>query len=170
MVFRRRMQPPINSIKHYVGQPKFTLALGTSSSLELVDVVPAPVNTDREKCGEGSVIKAVHLEYWIIAEAASGSSTQFVMTLEKSPSAVVDPAFSDMLNLGGYKNKKNILYTTQGIVVSDTVGQAVPIVRDWFKIPKGKQRFGQGDRLLVSFASVDTALNICGISTYKEYV
>ncbi len=164
------MLAPINTVKHYVGQPKFAVALGTSTSLELVDVVAAPVNTTREKVSEGSLIKSVHYEYWIIAAGSIDTVTQFVMTIEKSPSNLPDPTFADMLNLGGYKNKKNVLYTTQGIIPSNDNGSnAVPIIRDWLLIPKGKQRFGQGDRLLVSFATVETALDVCGISTYKEY-
>ncbi len=170
MVFHRRMQAPINTVKHYVGQPKFDIAVGTSTTLEIADVVAAPVNTTREKVSEGSLIKAIHFEYWLIANTSAGSNTQFVMTIEKAPSGVSDPTFADMLNLGGYKNKKNILYTTQGVTVSDISAQAIPVIRDWLKIPKGKQRFGQGDRMLVTFATVEQILTVCGISTFKEYV
>ncbi len=169
--FRRRMQAPINTVKHYVGQPKVNIALGTSLTLEIADVVAAPVDTNREKVSEGALIKSVHFEYWIVGNGAAGLVTQFVFTIEKSPSGVADPAFSDMLNLGGYKNKKNILYTTQGIINSSQDGaNATPIIRDWILIPKGKQRMGQADRLLVTFATVDSAMVICGISTYKEYL
>ncbi len=164
------MQAPINTVKHYVGQPKFSVALGTKTTLEIVDVVAAPVNTNREKVSEGSLVKAIHFEYWLVSEAAIGTTTQFVMTIEKSPSAVADPTFADMLNLGGYANKKNILYTTQGIVASDNVSSAIPVIRDWLKVPKGKQRMGQGDRMLITFATVEDNMSICGISTYKEYV
>ncbi len=170
MVFHRRMQAPINTVKHYVGSPRFDIALGTSTTIEIVDVVAAPVNTTREKCSEGSLIKAIHYEYWIVANGAVGITTNFVMTIEKLPSALADPTFADMLNLGGYKNKKNILYTTQGIVSSDSVAQPIPIIRDWLKIPKGKQRMGQGDRMVVTFATVEQLMSVCGIVTYKEYV
>ncbi len=169
-LFRRRMQAPINTVKHYVGQPKANIGLGTALTLEIADVVAAPVNTNREKCSEGSIIKAIHFEYWIVSDAIAGTATQFVMTIEKSPSGVSDPTFADMLNLGGYKNKKNILYTTQGLVTTDNVGSAIPVIRDWLKIPKGKQRMGQEDRMIITFATVDNGLDICGMSTYKEYV
>ncbi len=165
------MLAPINTVKHYVGSPRFTLALGTSISLEIADVVAAPVNTTREKLSEGSLIKSVHYEYWLLGSGATGNVTQFVLTIEKLPSNLADPAFSDMLNLGGYKNKKNILYTTQGIIPMITDGSnAVAVIRDWLLIPKGKQRFGQGDRLVVSIATVEQALEVCGIATYKEYM
>ncbi len=171
MVFhRRRMVAPINTVKHYVGQPKASLALGTALSLEIADVVAAPVSSTREKVSEGSLIKSVHYEYWITGNGGVGSTTQFVMTIEKIPSGQSDPTFADMLNLGGYKNKKNILYTTQGIIADSEDAGTVPIIRDWLLIPKGKQRMGQGDRIVVSFATVDTGFILCGMSTYKEYV
>ncbi len=164
------MLAPINTVKHYVGSPRFTVASGAALTIEIADVVAAPVNTTREKVSEGSLIKSVHYEFWIIADGTTGNLTQFVMTIEKSPSAVSDPTFADMLNLGGYKNKKNILYTTQGIVPVTVDGSnAVPIIRDWLLIPKGKQRMGQGDRLIVTFATVEQTLQICGMTTYKEY-
>ncbi len=167
---RRRMLAPINSVKHYVGQPKVSVALGTALTVEIADVVAAPVSTNREKVSEGSLVKSVHFEYWIVGTGANGLDTTFVLTIEKSPSNTADPAFSDMLNLGGYANKKNILYTTQGIVApAINGGSTMPIIRDWLLIPKGKQRMGQEDRILVTIASVETALNFCGMSTYKEY-
>ncbi len=169
MVLRRRMLAPIVTVKHYVGQPKFNLALGLSTSLELAKTVAAPVNTNREDVSEGSLIKAIHFEYWLLGNASAGNVTQFVMTIEKSPSNTSGPTFADLLNLGGYHNKKNILYTTQGIVGNQTDGPAIPVIRDWLKISKGKQRMGQEDRILISFATVENAMNICGISTYKEY-
>ncbi len=165
----RRMLAPIVSVKHYVGQPKAGIALGVAITLEIAKTVAAPVNTNREDVSEGSLIKAVHFEYWLLGNAVSGNVTQFVMTIEKSPSNTINPTFADMLNLGGYANKKNILYTTQGIVGNKTDGPAIPVIRDWLKIPKGKQRMGQEDRILVTFATVDVAINFCGMSIYKEY-
>ncbi len=169
MARHRRMLAPINTVKHYVGQPKVDLALGTAQSLEIAKVVAAPVDTNREDISEGSLVKSVHFEYWIGGNGAAGTTTQFVMTIEKSPSNAINPAFSDMLNLGGYANKKNVLYTTQGIVPATGDNGTVPIIRDWILIPKGKQRMGQEDRILVTFATVETKLLFCGMSTYKEW-
>ncbi len=170
MVQHRRMLAPINSVKHYVGQPKANIALGTSLTLEIANVVAAPVSTNREDVAEGSMIKAIHFEYWLLGNGTEGQTTQFVMTIEKSSSNALAPTFADMLNLGGYANKKNILYTTQGLIGESLSSNAVPVIRDWLKIPRGKQRMGQEDRILITFATVDTPMNICGISTYKEYV
>ncbi len=167
---KRRMLAPINTVKHYVGQPRVSLGLGLSQSLEIADVVPAPVSNDREKVAAGSVIKSIHFEYWIVGNGASGTTSQFVFTIEKVPSGVSDPTFADLLNLGGYDNKKNVLFSSQGIIASAAGGQSVPIVRDWILIPKGKQRMGHKDRIVISFATVEQPLAFCGISTYKEYL
>ncbi len=164
------MLAPINSVKHYVGHPNFTVGVGASLTIEVADVVAAPVSTTREKVTVGSMIKAIWNEFWLISDGATNTTTQFVMTIEKSPSGLSNPTFADMLNLGAYGNKKNILYTTQGIVSNNVNGgPTIPIIRDWLKIPRGKQRMGQGDRLIVTFASVEQVLRICGMSIYKEY-
>ncbi len=166
---RRRMLAPIVTVKHYVGQPKVVLGLGLAQTLEIAKTVAAPVSTNREDVSEGSMIKSVHFEYWLAGQGASNSPTQFVMIIEKSPSNTINPTFADMLNLGGYANKKNILYTTQGIVQEAAGSGTIPVIRDWLLIPKGKQRMGQEDRILITFATVETQLVFCGISTYKEY-
>ncbi len=70
--------------------------------------------------------------------------------------------------MNSYANKKNILYHTQGIS-NDGVANAQAVVRQWFKIPKGKQRFGLGDSLKLSISTQAEAINFCGFATYKEY-
>ncbi len=73
-------------------------------------------------------------------------------------------------NLGAYPNKKNILYTTQGILAdANDGGPTIPLIRGWIKIPKGKQRMGLDDRIVVNITAVG-ALRLCGISTFKEYI
>ncbi len=76
--------------------------------------------------------------------------------------------YAQSLNLGAYPNKKNILYTTQGVIGGrDT--QAIPVMRQWLLIPKGKQRMGLADKVEVTIASTGTAMQRCGIFTFKEY-
>ncbi len=78
---------------------------------------------------------------------------------------------ASMAALHDYANKKNILFTAQGLLTPTDGGQ-VPVVRGWYKIPKGKQRFGLTDQLFVSIrnnnaTSID--INFCGLAIYKEY-
>ncbi len=57
---------------------------------------------------------------------------------------------------------------TQG-VFGDKFTNSVALVRQWFKIPKGKQRFGLGDQLFVTAQSTGQDFQLCGFATYKEY-
>ncbi len=165
---RHRMVAPINSIKHYVPRPNVEIALGTIININIAEAETAPASAAVEDVLEGSVLKAVHVEMWIHGRAATGDQQQFVASLEKRPSDAPAMTFAQSLAMQAYPNKKNILYTTQG-VIGDGATQAIPIIREWFKIPKGKQRMGVGDRIVLNISTVEAALAACGLFTYKEY-
>ncbi len=81
------------------------------------------------------------------------------------------PTAGQIAALHDYANKKNILFTAQGLVTPTDGGQ-VPVLRGWYKIPKGKQRFGLGDRLFLTIRNNNAAaidINFCGLAIYKEY-
>jgi len=159
------MVAPINSIKHYVPRATAVVLTGAIANDVIVNAIVAPATTASSSVIQGSVIKAVYIERWFSSNEAIGSETQFVLTVEKKRELEADMTNAQALNLGSYPNKKNILYTTQGIVTSS---QSVPVIRSWVLIPKGKQRFGLGDELMVNTAAVGE-LQTCGIATYKEY-
>ncbi len=100
---------------------------------------------------------------------SAGGESQFTLTVEKKRTTETDMTNAQSANLQSYPNKKNILYTTQGIVNSTHTGPAIPIIRQWIKIPKGKQRFGLGDQFMVNLNSGGGSLQTCGIFIYKEY-
>ncbi len=135
-----------------------------------MDAVVAPATTLASDVKEGSIVKAIHLEYWIGNFSATTVSAQFVAVMEKVPANQAGVTFAQITNLGAYLNKKNILWTSQG-VLSPSIdgGITIPVIRDWLKVPKGKQRMGQGDRLIFSIAAIGGILRECGLTTYKEY-
>ncbi len=139
---------------------------GTVTSLTpLIGTAVQSVNAAFEVI-EGNVVKAVYLEYWVIGTFSLGS---FVVTVEKSPAGAGPPTFTELALLDSYQNKKNILYTTQGLMAEDNQNPT-PVLRQWIKIPKGKQRFGLEDRLRINFASLTGEdLQFCGFTLYKSY-
>jgi len=161
------MKAPIHSKKHYV-QWSFSQVLSTARNNEnIVDsVAVADINTAPE-VNEGSVIKAVFVELWLLS---SSNDTTEIVTLMKSPAGVA-PAYTDLIALSTYDNKKNILFTHQGLSANDGISSARRVIAQWFPIPKGKQRFGLGDRLQLSIANqhASATLDYCGMATYKEY-
>ncbi len=161
------MRPPIHSRKHYV-QTTLTQALtGAEVGITYISAVNPPSADLNVEVAEGAIVKAVFIELWVIGETADQF---FTIIVSKLPGGVPQATITDMTNLFTWVNKKNIFYTSQGLAPNDGVGQPVPILRQWIKIPKSKQRFGLGDKLVMQVASRgDGTINFCGFSTYKEY-
>ncbi len=164
----RRMVAPINSIKHYVQAENTEVAASAARTIDVVDAVGQAAVAATDDVVEGSLVKAVFLEYWVHSKASAGTDAKFQFVLEKVPAGQSAITFAGMNNLMAYLNKKNILFFSQG-VLGDLTTQAIPIVRQWFKIPKGKQRFGLGDNLVVTISATAAILDTCGFATYKEY-
>ncbi len=165
------MVAPINSIKHYVQRANLARTTGQILNQVLVDAVTvATEGANAFDVVEGAVVKAIHMDYWVHSDGATGTSTQFNAILEKVQNGVVGATASQMLNLGAYPNKRNILWSFQGNMGAAVDGQGViPFIQGWFKIPRGKQRFGLGDQLLLSLVSTGQTIEVCGQSVYKEY-
>ncbi len=165
----RRMLAPIVAVKHYVQKENASLASAARIGITVVDAVGIDIAvTSTDEVLEGSVVKAIFSEYWFKSDAVAGTGTKFQLVFEKVPSGANGINFTQMNNLSSYPNKKNILYYTQG-VVGDLTTNSIPMIRNWFKIPKGKQRMGIGDQIIVSVSTTGAAADVCGFSTYKEY-
>ncbi len=165
----RKMLAPIHTIKHYVHKTNTFVATGAIDSQDVVHAVVAPATSNAEDVVEGSIVKAVYFERWIVNSGATDTFNTFTVMIEKMPGNGTPITAAQMLNLGSYSNKKNILYTTQGVLASGVDGaQSVPVIRAWVLIPKGKQRMGLDDEIVITVHSVGST-QICGITTYKEY-
>ncbi len=168
---RRRMVPPINSVKHYFQRPVTNVGAAAILNETIVDAVVLTAVNLANEVQEGAVIKAVFVETWAIGIGSDGAQSSFNMTLEKVPASAPAMTNAQSLALMTYPNKKNVLYTTQGILGSSLGGgNTTPLLKQWFAIPKGKQRFGLGDKLNLNFSNIATNIyQICGFYTYKEY-
>ncbi len=164
----RRMLAPLITIKHMINIENAQVASGVANPIELVQAVAQADVAQFTDVVEGSLVKTVFLEMWIKSFAAAGEDTKFQLVLEKVPQNANPITFTQMNNLMTYPNKKNILYTSQG-VIGDLTTQSIPIVRQWFMIPKGKQRFGLGDELIVSVSATAAVIQRCGLCIYKEW-
>jgi len=161
------MRPTINSRKHIVQQSIDTTASGVSETVVLATAIkPGDVDINNEVVA-GAVIKAIYIEMWLRGNDA-GVGSSFVYILEKGSTTQASPTAGQMAALDLYANKKNILYTTQGLS-NALEGVATPILKGWIKVPKSKQRFGLGDQLRSTIFSQSGASLRCGLAIYKEY-
>ncbi len=148
---------------------RFTVGANAEEAKVLVDAQKlASVDTVFE-VQEGSSVKAVYIELWAIGDGNAGST---IVSLAKMPSDLANFSFAQMAAMGDVSNKKNVLFFHQGLSMNDGVGNPQVIMRGWYKIPKSKQRFGLGDRLVLQCATqtpgTDTT-DYCGFAVYKEY-
>ncbi len=165
------MRAPINTVKHYVHMTNNIVASGAIIAQPLVTSVVAPATAGADEVREGAVVKAVYIECWIQNDGGTGNDNQFNVALEKIPTSGIAMTHANSINLGAYVNKKNVLYASQGVQGASVDGvSGVPVLRSWIMIPKGKQRFGLGDRLVLNISSTGFSLRNCGLATYKEFV
>ncbi len=157
------MRPTINTEKHYVQQSLATVALGAITPISIAFAVAAPSAVNEVR--EGAKISAVYIEMWISSDDATQSTG--IITLEKRSGTMVAMTAGQSSGLGSYVNKKNVLHTQQGLFPSKSQYPTAS-VKGWFRIPKGKQRFGLQDLLVLNIHGVSDGLNFCGFFTYKE--
>ncbi len=162
------VRPVVHSIKHYVQFPFNQIGFGVREVLPVARAMERSDVNIASEVAEGSIIKALYLEMWLQNE---GNESSFIATLSKDPEDGTGPTSIEMAGLFSYTNKKNVLWTSQGLSSNDAISGPVNIVRQWFKIPKSKQRFGLGDKinLNISNTTASSDLNRCGFAIYKEY-
>ncbi len=161
------MRAPIVSRKHYVQFTQFiTSSASVTDHVIAQGVAIQNVNTASEVT-EGSVVKAIFLEVWLLTNNTTAGT--FVCAVMKSPVNSQAPTFSEMTTLDAFENKKNILFVSQGVLAPNG-GNPTPVLRQWIKIPKGKQRIGLTDRLRVVIAAIGSQDTVgCAFYTYKSY-
>ncbi len=159
------MRPIINSKKHYV-QTTFTTATTLTTNTELL-LFAKETPTSPNEVQEGAIVKALFWELWVLG---SSQDAFFTLIFAKYAGGQNSPTFTEMTLLNDWDNKKNILFTSQGLAPNESGANPVPIFRGWIKIPKGKQRMGLGDSIKFEIASRGASdINYCGFATYKEF-
>jgi len=160
------VRPMVHSTKHYVQQSIGTSAVGTPTNVNIVSGVAVLGKDLVSDVEEGSSVKAIYIEMWLRSAATAASSFTFIVykRVQNSPFATA----TEMAALGDFDNKKNVLFTSQGLL-NDVDSTAMSVIRGWIKIPKGKQRMGLGDNITWTLNAIGQSINFCGFQIYKEY-
>ncbi len=160
------MRPRVHVEKHIVQRSLFTVAAGAIDNFVIADARQLPSATAPSEVREGCTISAVYIEMWIQSDdTALGSSIVTMEKLSGSGSGTMTAADSALLN--GYDNKKGVLYTQQGLTPT-SIQFPMATIKGWFKIPKGKQRFGLEDRIILNVHGQSNGLSACGFALFKE--
>ncbi len=159
------MRPHVVTRKHIPQFSLATLASGARVNTELISAVAVLAKNTQSEVEEGSLVSAIYVEFWI--KTNDSSSGTAISIVEKIPAGATPPSVGSLADLDTYANKKNILHTFMGLT-NDVASIAMPMIRQWIKIPKGKQRFGLGDKLVISTLAQTGTLQLCGFAIYKE--
>ncbi len=162
------MKAIVNSVKHIVQRSLTLIQEQSILNIRIAQTVNIEPATNAGVV-VGSVIKAIYIEMWLLGESAQPCTATW--TLEKLPNDGTEMTQTQGQDLHSYPNKRNIFHSGQGLI-PDSNGNPIPIMRGWYKIPKGKQRMAQGDEILLNISCVgetDNGLEICGLFLYKEY-
>ncbi len=163
------MRAPIKSKKHIFQISQSTVAQAAVAVTVFADA-DEPTSTTPQGIEEGALVKACYVEFWVSQDSASVVGS-YTVILCKLTSGSAQPTNTNLAALHDYNNKKNIFFSGQGLLTPNDGGQ-VPVIRGWYKIPKGKQRFGLNDRLCVAIRNNNATaidINFCGLAIYKEY-
>lgn len=161
------VRPMVHSTKHYVQNSIATIMGGAQLVVSIATSVAVGAKNVPAEVEEGNSIKAIYFEEWMRSAELSGGS--FVACIYKLPGAAVAFTTAQMAQLHDAENKKNILWTSQGLV-NDVDADALGMLRNWIKIPKSKQRMGLGDQIVLQvFAQGGIDLHLCGFAVFKEY-
>ncbi len=156
------MRPIITSEKHMIQTPVTSVASGVVTNYNVVTVDNALGAATAVRVG--AKVKAIYLE--LIIDAITASKT-FTIIFCKLPNGVGGPTVTEMNNLTTWDNKSNIFETHQGL--GPTGGNVMAVFRQWYAIPKGKQRMALGDQIKVFLTGTGTTINFCAVSIFKEY-
>ena len=162
------MRPIITSEKHIVQLNRDTVQDLTLKKFNIVKVIAqdatatAPVDVRI-----GTEVRACYIQLWVSGDINGQSAATIIV--EKFVTNNADPTTVEMALLNEYSNKKNILFTFQGILGETNNTNPIPVLNGWYKIPKGKQRFGLGDGLRIMIQAKDAQLEVCGLAIFKAY-
>ncbi len=159
------MRPTINTEKHIVQFSLAAVASGAISTLTLAIAKAAVVGATTTHVREGSKIAAIYIEMWVSSDDAASGTT--IVTLERLAGGMSVMTTTESASLDSYDNKKNVLHTMMGLTPSN-VQYPMAVVKGWFKIPKGKQRMGLEDRLMLNLHGQSNGMAFCGFCVYKE--
>ncbi len=159
------MRAPVQSLKHYVQVSLSTAAAGARVISDIAKATETAPSTSASEVRIGAVVKAIYIELWVRGQTNQGA---FQVAFGKASAGTTGPTFTNMGNMHDFVEKNNVLFFSQGLS-ADSNTFATPVMKGWYKIPKGKQRLALGQRWYISIAGLALAVDFCGMMVYKEY-
>jgi len=154
-----RMRPVINTRKEIVDSVNLAVAAGVTTTITLASTVNDYIGTVGT-VEVGTVIKWIYLFCQILPTAGTANVDFYIA---KSPAGVVLPVPGAT---GGTPGRKYILHEEKGIPGNAADGAYPLTFKGVIKIPRGRQRMGEDDRITLLVRGADI-YNQCSKCIYK---
>ncbi len=153
---------PINSVKNVVDG----VFLGVAAGVQTLTTLAATVNDytgGNTEVPIGAKVSSIYLFVQMISGDSGIANSDFYIM--KRPSGVTEPTPGAT---GGSVSRKFILHEEKGIPGNALDGAAPLTFRGVIRIPRGRQRFAEGDVIRLVARSADV-YNMCVKCIYKFY-
>ncbi len=159
------MRPKVHVEKHVFQVSLFSVASGAITGLVPCAAKQTVTAANAAHIREGSTVSAIYVEMWLTSDDTAAGTA--IVTLEKREGAQPQMTTTESAALDAYDNKKNVLHTFMGLLGPNTQ-YPMAVIKGWIKIPKGKQRFGIEDKLVLNIHGQSNGVSGCGFFIYKE--
>ncbi len=156
-----RMRPVIHSRKEIVDGTFLAVTAATVTNVLVADAINDYVGTVGS-VEVGSVIKSIYLFVQVLPTAGTANVDFYVI---KRPNGIVDPVPGAV---GGTSARKYVLHEEKGIPGNAADGAYPLTFKGVVRIPRGRQRMGEGDDIRVVIRGADI-YNACVKCIYKVY-
>ncbi len=156
---------PINTLKHIVDRQGGLVATTQVEEI-LVSAVDNPTFvTNPQEISNTSNVTHVFLNVQVAATGTAALANVY-MFVAKNPAG--DLVFPDANAVGKSDLRKHVLH--QEMIMTEKNTTAIPrtLFKGVIKIPRGKQRFGLGDKLIVALLAPGVNFDYCVQCIYKE--
>ncbi len=160
--FRRSSLHPINSRKNIVDSVLLSVAAGTVSAVNLATAVDDYTGA-AATVPTGSTVKGIYLFVQIIPTTGTSNVDWYMW---KNTGGDLTPATPGATS--GNSNRRHILHEEKGIPGNAADGAYPLTFKGVIKIPRGRQRMGEGDILQLRLRGADV-YNTCVKCIYKFY-
>ncbi len=177
-----RSRHPIDSRKHIID----TQGIVTASTSEAITIAQgldsADISVNANQCESGSTVTSFFLSVFYLIEGNITASNVPVINwyiiydragrLHNNGSPTFGVGTRDLPIAGATglsPNRNQILHEEKGLTTSVSDGSTPMVFKGVIKIPRGKQRMGVGDKILLVHSAGTEPMNFCFKAIYKDY-
>ncbi len=169
MPFRRSNREmglrPINRIKHVVDSQNATAA-GTQASFNLIVSADNPGLANTAQVATGSKVSAIYLRVEVVATTSAALPNCYMIVFKNPGGNLSTPAAN---TVGSNDNKRYVIHQEMLMLQRQDGSNPRTLFNGVIRIPRGYQRAGPNDVLLVALLAPGVAIEFCIQGHYKEF-